>query len=114
MKLWRAPQSCWLLLLLACSRPDAQRDGSLYQDDAPGFGLLRPGIEVLLEDSLHLVAGRRVGLITNQTGVDRSGRSSIDRIYEHPSVELVALFAPEHGIRGTADPGATIPDDGDV
>ncbi|MCH8810765.1 MAG: DUF1343 domain-containing protein [Gemmatimonadetes bacterium] len=114
MKLWRAPQSCWLLLLLACSRPDAQLDGSLYQDDAAGFGLIRPGIEVLLEDSLHLVAGRRVGLITNQTGVDRSGRSSIDRIYEHPSVELVALFAPEHGIRGTADPGATITDDVDV
>lgn len=114
MKLWRAPQSCWLLLLLACSRPDAQLDGSLYQDDAAGFGLIRPGIEVLLEDSLHLVAGRRVGLITNQTGVDRSGRSSIDRIYEHPSVELVALFAPEHGIRGTADPGETIADDVDV
>ena len=114
MKLWRAPQSCWLLLLLACSRPDAQLDASLYQDDAAGFGLIRPGIEVLLEDSLHLVAGRRVGLITNQTGVDRSGRSSIDRIYEHPSVELVALFAPEHGIRGTADPGATITDDVDV
>ena len=114
MKLWRAPQSCWLLLLLACSRPDAQLDASLYQDDAAGFGLIRPGIEVLLEDSLHLVAGRRVGLITNQTGVDRSGRSSIDRIYEHPSVELVALFAPEHGIRGTADPGETITDDVDV
>jgi uncharacterized protein YbbC (DUF1343 family) len=102
------------LLLLACSRPDAQLDASLYQDDAAGFGLIRPGIEVLLEDSLHLVAGRRVGLITNQTGVDRSGRSSIDRIYEHPSVELVALFAPEHGIRGTADPGETITDDVDV
>ena len=114
MKLWRAPQSWWLLLLLACSRPDAQLDASLYQDDAAGFGLIRPGIEVLLEDSLHLVAGRRVGLITNQTGVDRSGRSSIDRIYEHPSVELVALFAPEHGIRGTADPGETITDDVDV
>ena len=114
MGLCRAPQSCSLLLLLACSRPDAQLDASLYQDDGAGFGLIRPGIEVLLKDSIHLVAGRRVGLITNQTGVDSSGRSSIDRIHEHPDVDLVALFAPEHGIRGTADPGATIADDVDV
>ena len=114
MKLWRVPQSCSILLLLACSRPDAQLDRSLYQDNSSGFDGIRPGIEVLLEDSLHLVAGRNVGLITNQTGVDASGRSSIDRIHEHPSVELVALFAPEHGIRGTADPGETISDDVDV
>ena len=114
MKLWRVPQSCSILLLLACSRPDAQLDRSLYQDNSSGFDGVRPGIEVLLEDSLHLVAGRNVGLITNQTGVDGSGRSSIDRIHEHPSVELVALFAPEHGIRGTADPGETIADDVDV
>ena len=114
MKLWGGPQSCFILLLLSCSRPDAQLNPSLYQDNGDGFGPIRPGIEVLLEDSLHLVEGRRVGLITNQTGVDASGRSSIDRIHEHPSVELVALFAPEHGIRGTADPGETIEDDVDV
>lgn len=114
MRLGRVPQSCFMLLLLACSRPDALLDRSLYQADGQGFGPIRPGIDVLLEDSLHLVAGRRVGLITNQTGVDASGRSSIDRIYEHPSVELVALFAPEHGIRGTADPGQAVEDDVDV
>ena len=114
MKLCRAPQSCFILLLLSCSRPDAQLDPSLYQDEGDGFDAIRPGIEVLLEDSLHLVEGRRVGLITNQTGVDASGRSSIDRLYEHPSVELVALFAPEHGIRGTADPGETVADDVDA
>ena len=108
------PQSCFILLLLACARPDAQLDRSLYQDDGGGFGPIRPGIEVLLEDSLRLVEGRRVGLITNQTGVDASGRSSIDRIHEHPGVELVALFAPEHGIRGTADPGETVEDGVDV
>lgn len=64
---------------------------------------VRPGVDVLLDDSLHLVAGRRVGLITNQTGVDAAGRSSIDRLHEAPDVELVALFSPEHGIRGTED-----------
>jgi uncharacterized protein YbbC (DUF1343 family) len=61
---------------------------------------VRPGIEVLLSDSLHLVAGRRVGLLTNHTGEDSQGRSDIDLLAEHPQVELVALYAPEHGIRG--------------
>ena len=113
-RLWGGPQSCFILLLLSCSPPDVQVGPSLYQDNGNGFGPIRPGIEVLLEDSLHLVAGRRIGLITNQTGVDASGRSSIDRIHEYPSVDLVALFAPEHGIRGTAEGGETIEDDVDV
>ncbi len=110
MEFQRVPQSCVFLLILACARPDAQPDPSSYQADGQGFGPIRPGIEVLLEDSLHLVAGLRVGLITNQTGVDTSGRPTIDRLHEHPSVELVALFAPEHGIRGTAAPGETVED----
>lgn len=113
-KLWGGPQSCFILLLLSCSPPEVQLDPSLYQDNGDGFGPIRPGIEVLLEDSLHLVERRRVGLITNQTGVDASGRSSIDRIHEHPAVDLVALFAPEHGIRGTTQGGETIEDDVDV
>lgn len=69
---------------------------------------VRPGIEVLLSDSLHLVAGRRVGLITNHTGIDREGRSGIDLLFEHPAVELVALYGPEHSIRGTAQDGVII------
>ena len=71
---------------------------------------IRPGIDVLLTDSLHLVEGRRVGLVTNQTGISADGTPSIDRLYGHPEVELVALFSPEHGIRGTAPPGALIDD----
>jgi uncharacterized protein YbbC (DUF1343 family) len=69
---------------------------------------VRPGIDVLLSDSVHLVEGRRVGLVTNHTGIDANGVSSIDRLFDHPSVELVALFAPEHGIRGTAEAGAQV------
>lgn len=71
---------------------------------------VRPGIEVLLSDSIHLVAGKRVGLITNHTGIDREGRTTIDLLNEHPQVELVALFGPEHGIRGDADPGERVDD----
>jgi uncharacterized protein YbbC (DUF1343 family) len=67
-----------------------------------------PGLEVLLRDSLHLVRGKRVGLITNHTAVTRDGRSAIDLLHQHPDVRLVALFGPEHGIRGNVDGGAHI------
>jgi uncharacterized protein YbbC (DUF1343 family) len=74
----------------------------------PAAPTVRPGIEVLLTDSLHLVRGRRVGLITNQTGIDAEGVASIDRLMEAPEVALVALYAPEHGIRGTVRGGDVI------
>jgi len=74
---------------------------------------VRPGLEVLLSDSLHLVHGKRVGLITNHTAVTTTGQSAIDALHEAPEVKLVALYAPEHGIRGTADGGASIADSRD-
>ena len=77
-------------------------------------GVVVPGIEVLLRDSLSLVRGKRVGLITNQSGRDREGRSDIDLLYHAPGVRLVALFAPEHGIRGTAEAGAKVASDTDA
>jgi len=69
---------------------------------------VRPGISVLLSDSIQLIRAKRVGLITNQTGLDEKGRSSVDLLFEDPrakaaNVQLVALFSPEHGIRGTED-----------
>ena len=67
-----------------------------------------PGITVLLSDSLHLIRGKRVGLITNHTGRDENGRSSIDLLHAAPGVRLTALYAPEHGIRGSAEGGARI------
>ena len=67
-----------------------------------------PGIEVLLTDSLHLVRGKRVGLLTNHSGRDRSGTSTIDRLFRAPGVRLTALYGPEHGIRGVAKAGEKI------
>ena len=68
---------------------------------------VRPGISVLLTDSIGLIRGRRVGLLTNQTGVDERGVSDIDRLRgadaRTAGVRLVTLFSPEHGIRGTED-----------
>jgi uncharacterized protein YbbC (DUF1343 family) len=67
-----------------------------------------PGITVLLRDSSHLVRGKRVGLITNHTARDEKGRTSIDLLHDAAGVQLTALFAPEHGIRGSARGGARI------
>lgn len=77
-------------------------------EEASGAGQVRPGIEVVLEAGGGPLSGLRVGLITNHTGRDSEGRSSIDLLFAHPAVELVALFAPEHGIRGSAAPGERV------
>lgn len=74
----------------------------------PAQERVRLGIEVLLSDSLHLVQGKRVGLITNHTGVVPDGRSTIDLLHTAKGVHLTALFAPEHGIRGQAGAGERI------
>lgn len=67
-----------------------------------------PGIEVLLSDSLHLIKGKRVGLLTNHSGRDRKGTSTIDLLFKAPGVKLTALYGPEHGIRGMAKAGEKI------
>lgn len=61
------------------------------------------GIDVLERDNFKPLAGMRLGLITNHTGRNREGRQTIDVLYKAPGVKLVALFSPEHGIRGLAD-----------
>jgi uncharacterized protein YbbC (DUF1343 family) len=71
-------------------------------------GGVLPGVEVLLSDSLHLVQGKRVGLLTNHSGRDRAGTSTIDRLFRAPGVKLTALYGPEHGIRGMARAGEKI------
>ena len=96
----------WLLGLLstACAQAqtrDAVRTGS-------GTNVVRPGVEVLLAGNAAALRGKRVGLITNHTGKLRDGRSIIDVLSSDTRFRLVALFAPEHGIRGTAEGGVTI------
>ncbi|MBC7320837.1 DUF1343 domain-containing protein [bacterium] len=61
---------------------------------------VRLGLEILLDEKIDLIRGKRIGLITNQTGVDSRLRSNIDILYKTPGIRLTALFAPEHGIRG--------------
>jgi uncharacterized protein YbbC (DUF1343 family) len=76
-------------------------------------GPVRPGIEVFLDDVPAQVRGKRIGLITNHAGIDRAGTSNIDLLAARSDVKLVALFAAEHGIRGTAAAGASVSDERD-
>lgn len=69
---------------------------------------VKPGIEVLRENNFDILKGKRVGLITNPTGVDNDLRSTIDILHESPEVNLVALFAPEHGVRGDIPAGQKV------
>jgi uncharacterized protein YbbC (DUF1343 family) len=69
---------------------------------------ITPGIEVLLSDRLESLKGKRVALLTNQTGVDRKGVSNVDLLRAHPAINLVALFSPEHGVSGAAQAGEKV------
>jgi uncharacterized protein YbbC (DUF1343 family) len=100
-------------LLLATTLHADRAGAAATRDTAPPApctrpGAVRPGLEMLLADSVHLIRGRRVGLLTNHTGVDRCGRRAVDLLVATPGVEVVALFAPEHGLAGTAEGGAVI------
>jgi uncharacterized protein YbbC (DUF1343 family) len=74
---------------------------------------VRPGLEAFLSNVPAPLRGKRIGLITNHAGIDRAGASAIDLIAAHDDLKLVALFAAEHGIRGTAPAGERIADERD-
>ena len=67
-----------------------------------------PGIEVLLRERAGDLQGRRIGLVTNMTGVDRALRSDIDLLAARRDIQLVALFGPEHGVRGDVQAGGHV------
>lgn len=66
---------------------------------------VKPGIEVLRDMDFAPLKGKKVGLLTNPTGVDNKLKSTVDILAEAPGVELVALYAPEHGVRGDVHAG---------
>jgi len=71
--------------------------------------VVKPGLEVFLEENLHLVQGKRVGLITNPSGVDRKLLSTAELLAQNGNIRLVALYGPEHGVRGNAQAGEYVP-----
>ena len=71
---------------------------------------IKTGIEVLKSQNFRMLEGKRVGLVTNPTGVDNDMVSDIDLLAQAPNVNMVALFGPEHGVRGNAHAGAVVTD----
>ncbi|MFO7980504.1 MAG: DUF1343 domain-containing protein [Candidatus Aminicenantes bacterium] len=75
----------------------------------PNSSQVKPGIEVFLEKHIDLVKGKRVGLVTNPTGVDTYLKTDIELLFQHPDINLTALYGPEHGVRGNAQAGEYVP-----
>ena len=82
---------------------------SLYDADA-ARPVVKPGIEVLRDRGFEGLKGRRVGLVTNPSGVDRYLQSTVDILFNAPGVELKALYGPEHGVRGDVYAGGKVAD----
>jgi uncharacterized protein YbbC (DUF1343 family) len=98
----------WLQTLVVIAAPAAagqSRDAG---------AVVQPGIETFLSDLPARVRGKRIGLITNQSGIDRSGISDIDLIARHKDLKLTVLLAAEHGIRGDVAAGVKIADEVDA
>lgn len=85
------------------AKPLRRRVAQLATEATRPVWAVRTGIDVLAEGNFAPLAGRRVGLITNHTGLGLDGVPTIDRLAQAPGVKLVALFSPEHGIRGDLD-----------
>jgi uncharacterized protein YbbC (DUF1343 family) len=91
-----------LLLLTACSQTC-----KTVSPPATSQPVLT-GIDVLLSEKMELIQDKRVGLITNPTGVTKSLQSTVDVLFSQPRVQLVALFGPEHGVRGNRPAGSYV------
>lgn len=82
--------------------PSAQAINNTSKENRQNF---KTGLERLLENEMSVLEGKKVGLITNPTGIDRNLNSIVDVLYNHPNIELKALYGPEHGVRGSAQAG---------
>ncbi len=95
----RIAQSLTVLFMIACLAVTACVGPAL------GEPKVLTGLDVMQRDGFEALKGRRVGLVTNHSGINRSGEHVLDLMHGSPNVELVAIFTPEHGIRGEADRG---------
>src|ERR1700749_3638221 len=94
--------SIFAVLLAGCSSMSTQKSSAARPP-------VKLGDEVLFEKHLDLIRGKHVGLITNPTGLDGQLNSVIDLFRAQKDVQLVALYGPEHGVRGNAQAGEYVP-----
>jgi uncharacterized protein YbbC (DUF1343 family) len=99
LKKWLTALLAIVLLLSTVSAAMAKNDKEKKNKK------FRLGVEVLLQDEMDLIKDKRVGLITNPTGVDQNVTSIVDLLFNNPEVNLTALYGPEHGVRGSAQAG---------
>lgn len=91
------------LFLAGCGEPQSDAAASPLREE------VKTGLEVFLDSRLDLIEGRRVGLITNPTGLTRDLRAAPGVFFSEPRIDLVALYGPEHGVRGNAQAGEYVP-----
>lgn len=106
LKQWLTAILTTVLILSSLTIALANHDSG--QGKSQDLKKFRVGAEALLEDHKDLIKGKRVGLITNPTGVDQNLNSVVDLLFNDPDVELTALYGPEHGVRGSAQAGAYV------
>ncbi len=94
------------ILMVAFSAIPAEKDVAAHKEKKKNK--VTPGVEVLLKDQKELLKGKKVGLITNPTGIDSGLNSIVDLLNEDPEIELTALYGPEHGVRGDAQAGSSV------
>ncbi|AIF66576.1 hypothetical protein GZ22_07965 [Terribacillus saccharophilus] len=92
-----------IILMLVLSAFPAEKEVAAHKKKKNNK--VTPGVEVLLDDQKELLKGKKVGLITNPTGIDSKMNSIVDLLHDDSGIELTALFGPEHGVRGDAQAG---------
>ena len=99
-----------LILLVGCHSKMTRKTTSIKPE--PGHVIL--GVDNFFQSYLHLVKDKRVGLLTNPSGVNASMKTTSDLLYEHDEINLTALYGPEHGIRGAIHAGDHVHDEIDM
>lgn len=89
----------------ATQKEETQKRGS---GGKSGISMVKTGLDVLIESDFELLRGKRVGVITNHTGVSGDGRHIVDLLSDFEGAELLAVFGPEHGVRGVAPDGKSV------
>lgn len=103
----KAASTAAMMMLMPLIANTAEADQYSLENPA-----VKPGVEVLLENDFYLamLKGKRVGLITNPTGVDSKLNSTVDLLHNHPDITITALYGPEHGVRGNVWAGDKVED----
>ncbi len=102
--------SFFLLVLLGIVACHSRKSGTLEKTPIESVrAKIKLGVELFLEKHIDLVKGKKVGLVTNPSGVNSRLTSTIDLFQRNPGIELAALFGPEHGVRGNAQAGEYVP-----